>query len=238
MIKKGFYLCLAIAIFFLGLYSCKRKSSDKNQYGLDVIQNIERYESLIEKNPDNVLIDLKTFIPGIVLDIRYATTNNFTGQQIYNSPRAFARKPVAEALKNIQTQLNEKGLGLKIFDAYRPYAATVKFYEVYPDTNFVAAPWNGSRHNRGCAVDVTLVDLASGKQLSMPTPFDDFTEKAAADYTQLSDSIIANRQLLSKVMKENGFAIYPYEWWHFDYTGWEHYNLLDLSFEELEKFKD
>jgi len=87
-------------------------------------------------------------------------------------------------------------------------------------------------------VDVTLVDLASGKQLSMPTPFDDFTEKAAADYTQLSDSIIANRQLLSKVMKENGFAIYPYEWWHFDYTGWEHYNLLDLSFEELEKFKD
>jgi D-alanyl-D-alanine dipeptidase len=138
-------------------------------------------------------------------------------------------------LKDIQAQLNEKGFGLKVFDAYRPYAATVKLYEAYPDTNFVAAPWNGSRHNRGCAVDVTLVDLESGKQLPMPTPFDDFTEKASVSYKQLPDSILSNRQILIDVMTKNGFSTYEHEWWHYDYKGWKNYNLLDLSFEDIGK---
>ncbi len=115
------------------------------------------------------------------LDIRYASNNNFTGEVIYNQPKAFVRLPVAKALQEVQSELNSMGLGLKIFDAYRPYAATLRFYEVYPDTMFVAAPWHGSRHNRGCAVDVSLVDLESGNELQMPSAFDDFSEKAMAN---------------------------------------------------------
>lgn len=237
MIKYGFFFYFVTGIFLLGIYSCNKKSSN-NQYGLNIIQNFDRYKSIADKNPDKAFVDFETYIPGVVLDIRYATKNNFTKQKIYDSPRAFARKPVAEALKDIQVQLNEKGLGLKVFDAYRPYSATVKLYEAYPDTNFVAAPWNGSRHNRGCAVDVILVDLESGEQLPMPTPFDDFTEKAAPSYMQLPDSIITNRQVLIDVMTQNGFSTYPYEWWHFDYKDWENYNLMDLSFEELDRYEN
>lgn len=233
MIKNGLFFCLALALLLLGSYSCSRKSS-KNPYGLDVIQSVNAYEVLVEKNPDKKLIDLQLFIPSIRLDIRYATTNNFIGKQIYISARAFARKPVAESLRNVQAQLNKEGLGLKIFDAYRPYSATVKMYEAYPDTNYVAPPWHGSRHNRGCAVDVTLVYLDNGKELPMPTPYDAFAEKAAVSYMQLPDSLISNRQILIDVMTQNGFSTYAYEWWHFDYKDWENYNLLDLSFEDLD----
>ncbi|MBO6585549.1 MAG: M15 family metallopeptidase [Gracilimonas sp.] len=237
MAKNNFSFLLTLGIFLLTLYACNNKGSETH-YELDVIQQIERYKSLVDITPEKELVDLKTEIPELVFDIRYAATNNFTGQKIYDSPRAFARKPVADALKNVQTQLKEKGLGLKIFDAYRPYSATVMLYEAYPDTNYVAAPWNGSRHNRGCAVDVTLVNLANGKQLTMPTSYDDFTEKAAPSYMQLPDSVIANRRILMDVMTENGFSTYPYEWWHFDYEGWENYELMDLSFEELDRHKN
>ncbi len=117
-----------------------------------------------------MLVDLQKYIPGVVLDIRYADTNNFTGTKIYTQPRAFLRKPAADSLLKIQQILAEKGLGLKIYDAYRPYAATLYFYEVYPDTTFVAAPWKGSIHNRGCAVDLSIINLESGSELKMPTP--------------------------------------------------------------------
>lgn len=142
---------------------------------------------------------------------------------------------MADALKNVQTQLKEKGLGLKIFDAYRPYSATVKLYEAYPDTNYVAAPWNGSRHNRGCAVDVTLIYLDNGKELTMPTSYDAFTERAAVSYIQLPDSVISSRQILIDVMTQNGFSTYEHEWWHYDYKDWGNYYLLDMSFEELDR---
>ncbi|MFP4471183.1 MAG: M15 family metallopeptidase [Bacteroidales bacterium] len=237
MNKTRHHLPVAALLFVSWLIaaSCSQNSETSNSYGLDVVSDPNHYRQLITENPDKKLVDLEDVIPGMALDIRYATTNNFIGQQIYNSPRAFARKPVAEALEKIQAQLSSRGLALKVFDAYRPYAATVKFYEVYPDTNFVAAPWHGSRHNRGCAVDVTLIDLKTQRELEMPTPFDDFSEKAAPAYMQLPDTIIANRQILMDVMTANGFTTYPYEWWHFDFTGWENYELLDLSFEELDR---
>jgi D-alanyl-D-alanine dipeptidase len=109
----------------------------------------------------------------------------------------------------------------------------VKFYEVYPDTNFVAAPWKGSVHNRGCAVDLTLVILQTGKQLEMPTPFDDFTEKAAHSYMNLPDQVLKNRQILKDIMTKHGFLIYEAEWWHYDFKDWKSYKLMDISFEEL-----
>lgn len=200
---------------------------------LGVISNPRMYLKLAEDFPDKKLVDLEEFIPGIVLDIRYATKHNFTRQKIYKQAKAFLRLPAAEALKKIQEELNGKGLGLKIFDAYRPYSATLKFYEVYPDTNFVAAPWYGSRHNRGCAVDLTIINLETGDELPMPTSFDDFSEKAGHDFLNLPETILSNRKLLRETMTNHGFSIYNYEWWHYDFIGWEHYELLDIPFDEL-----
>ncbi len=205
----------------------------QNKYGLKAT-NLQEYRQSIKTNPDNELIDLEEIVPGIVLDIRYATENNFTGERIYTSAKAYARKPVAEALKKIQADLKANGLGVKIFDAYRPYRATVKFYEVYGDTTYVASPYRGSRHNRGCALDLTLIDLASGEELKMPTGYDSFT-KAAWPSTPVADPLIKkNRQTLISAMQKHGFRVNSSEWWHFDFMGWKKYHVLDIEFEELE----
>jgi D-alanyl-D-alanine dipeptidase len=225
------FILILIPVSFI---SFKQHNNPVNPYGLEIISDIQSYKKSVVENPDNELIDLETYIPGLILDIRYATSNNFTGKIIYDSPKAFVRKPVADALKQIQAGLKSKNLGIKIFDAYRPYSTTVKFYEIYPDTNFVAAPWHGSRHNRGCAVDVSLIDLKTGLEIPMPTTFDDFTAKAASDYSSLPDNIIRNRKVLADVMTSHGFFIYPTEWWHYDFMGWEQFKLMGIPFEILE----
>jgi len=126
-------------------------------------------------------------------------------------------------------------VAIKIYDAYRPYKATVKFYEFYRDTTYVASPYRGSRHNRGCAVDITLVDLKTGKELAMPTEFDSF-KKEAWPSTPVKDSLVRkNRELLISVMQQHGFKVNASEWWHFDFTGWQQYEVTDIDFEELEK---
>lgn len=206
----------------------------QNKYGLKAT-NFEEYKQTVKSNPDNELIDLEKSIPGLVLDIRYATSNNFTGERIYTLAKAYARKPVAESLRKIQADLKPQGLGIKIFDAYRPYKATVKFYEVYRDTTYVASPYRGSRHNRGCALDLTIIDLKSGEELKMPTGYDSFT-KAAWPSTPVSDPLVKkNRQLLINAMQKHGFRVNSSEWWHFDFIGWKKYDVLDIDFEELEK---
>lgn len=204
----------------------------QNKYGLKAT-DLQEYKQSIKSNADYELIDLEKTIPGIVLDIRYATDNNFTGERIYTLAKAYARKPVAEALKKIQADLKSQGLGVKIFDAYRPYKATVKFYEVYRDTTYVASPYRGSRHNRGCAMDLTLINLATGEELKMPTGYDSFT-KAAWPSTPVSDPVIRkNRQTLINAMQKHGFRVNSSEWWHFDFIGWKKYDVLDIDFEEL-----
>jgi len=223
---------LLLAILIL---SCSSVKDPKNPYGLDIISEGSDYLESVAANPDNELVDLADFIPNVVIDIRYADTNNFTGKKIYTDARAFARKPVAEALLQIQQVLAKDSLGLKIYDAYRPYSATLYFYEVYGDTTFVAAPWKGSIHNRGCAVDVSLVDLRTGKELNMPTPFDEFSERASLNYKNLSAEQIANREKLVDVMTENGFTKYEHEWWHFNIKDRDKYKLMDLSFQELDE---
>jgi zinc D-Ala-D-Ala dipeptidase len=206
----------------------------QNKYGLKAT-TLEEYKQSVADNPNKELIDLEKFVPGLVLDIRYATANNFTKEKIYNLAKAYARKPVAEALKKIQAELKAKGLGIKIFDAYRPYKATVKFYEVYRDTTYVASPYRGSRHNRGCALDLTVIDLKTGKELPMPTEYDSF-QKAAWPSTPVKDPVIrANRKLLIDVMEKYGFKVNSSEWWHFDFIGWKNYEVLDIDFEELVK---
>jgi zinc D-Ala-D-Ala dipeptidase len=189
---------------------------------------------LVASDSTQELLDLEKHIPNLKLDIRYADSANFTGAVVYSDARAFARRPVAEALKEVQDSLARFELGIKVFDAYRPYAATLRFYEVYPDTAFVANPRYGSKHNRGCAIDLTLIRLDDGSELPMPTAFDDFSEAAASDYLYLSPEVIRNRELLIGIMSNFGFSVYASEWWHFDFRGWEQYPLMDLSFEELE----
>jgi len=205
----------------------------KNKYGLFVIDKLSEYNALVSKDSSNRLVNLQNIIPGIKLDIRYATKNNFLGEPVYNSAYAFLRLPAAIALKKVQMELKKMGMGIKVFDAYRPYSATVKFYNKVKDTVYVASAWTGSRHNRGCAVDLTLISLKTGKPLDMPTGFDSFLDKAHSDYLDLTPEEIRNRDLLIGVMAKYGFNNYPGEWWHYDYKDWKKFDLMDISFEQL-----
>jgi zinc D-Ala-D-Ala dipeptidase len=202
------------------------------KYGLQPT-TLEEYHRTVLANANKELVDLEDFVPGIVLDIRYATTNNFTKEKIYNLAKAYARRPVAEALKRVQTELNKKEMGIKIFDAYRPYKATVKFYEVYRDTTYVASPYKGSRHNRGCALDLTIIDLKTGEELKMPTEYDSFKKEAWPSTPVKDPEIKANRAMLIDVMSRNGFKVNSSEWWHYDFKGWKNYEVLDIDFEQL-----
>jgi len=229
---QPFFLPLLLLLFV----SWEQPQKKENPYGLEIVSEIGTYARLVKENPSCKLLDLESAIKEIKLDIRYATTNNFTGQAIYPSPKAYLRLPAAEALAKIQQELKAKGLGLKIYDAYRPYAVTLKFFEVYPDTTFVASPQKGSKHNRGCAVDLTLIDLASGQEKEMPTGFDNFTEKASHAYRNISATALENRKLLRDVMSKYGFIPYESEWWHYDYHGWRDYPIMDLTFDECAQF--
>jgi zinc D-Ala-D-Ala dipeptidase len=235
-IASGKILTLLITCCLV-LAACSNNGSrcgeHDNPYGLNIIHCSDDYRAAIAANPDMELIDLEAIIPGVVTDIKYATPDNFTGEVIYTEPKAWLRRPAALALQRLQDSLAHHNLGLKIWDAYRPYSASVKFFEVYPDTNFVANPRYGSRHNRGCAVDVTLVDLTNREEVLMPTAFDEFTERAHPEYLQLPQLAIENRTFLFGIMKHYGFTHYPTEWWHFDFNGWKNFPLMDLGFELL-----
>jgi D-alanyl-D-alanine dipeptidase len=223
-----------IPLFIIFFYSVICYGQSITKYGVAVVDDISFYKKEIERDSLNKLVNLEKFIPGIKLDIKYATKDNIAGMKVYNKPKAFLRLPAAYALKKVEAELNKRGLGLKIFDAYRPYSVTVLFYEKIKDTDYVASPWKGSRHNRGCAVDVSIINLKTGKELEMPTKIDDFTLKAHSDYQELSDTVKRNRGLLLNVMKRYGFEQLPTEWWHFDFSGWANYFLMDLKFDDLE----
>ena len=186
------------------------------------------------------LIRVKDVIPDIALDIKYATTENFTDQKLYTTnecyllPEAVHRlKVVSDSLKNIKFYDGKNysaGIGLKIFDGYRPRAVQYLMWEIYPDPTFVADPVNGSKHNRGGAVDLTLIDLSTGEELKMPTEFDDFSEAASHNFDRLPPDIIANRKLLKDMMtKVGGFNLYIAEWWHYEIPGANNYPLLDFQ---------
>ncbi|HEY0900224.1 MAG TPA: M15 family metallopeptidase [Sphingobacteriaceae bacterium] len=208
--------------------------SQSNPYGLTVINSLKEYKEHVAVDSNNALVPLNGAIPGVVYDIRYATGNNFMLEPMYDRPAAYLRLPAARALRSVQEELREQGLGLKIYDGYRPYAVTVAFYEKVKDSVFVASPRRGSRHNRGCAVDLTIIDLKTGKELLMPTPYDDFTKKAHTDYAGVSAEAIRNRELLKKLMVKYGFQIYADEWWHYDFKDWNKFPLMDIPFEQLE----
>lgn len=179
------------------------------------------------------LVAVKTIYSTIVLDLRYATTNNFLKTQIYDVPRCYLHTDAAQALKQVVDELAKDGLGIKIFDAYRPLHAQWRLWEVCPDQRFVADPRKGGRHTRGTAVDLTLIRLFDQSELAMPTEFDSFEKEARADYQDLSQEILANRTKLQDVMIKHGFTTVPYEWWHFDLKDYETYPTLDIPLNEL-----
>lgn len=183
------------------------------------------------------LIELIKLDSTIKLDIRYATDNNFVGRQVYPEARAFLQKPAAKAVARVHKKLKKQGLGLAIFDGYRPWAITKLFWEVTPEEKrkFVANPEKGSKHNRGCAVDLSIFDLRTGKLLPMPSEYDEFTERASPDYGGGTEEETRNRELLRKLMEDEGFTVNPNEWWHFDYRNWEDYAIYDISFAEAEQ---
>jgi len=175
------------------------------------------------------LVPLENVRPATLPEVRYATRCNFTRTQLYPSPRLWLHRDTARALSKVQTDLARRGLALKVYDAYRPFSVQQRMWNLIRDERYVSNPAkNRGRHTRGTAIDATLVD-ASGRELDMPTDFDDFTEKAHADYAGASGVQKHNRALLARAMSRQGFVPYPFEWWHFDLEGWEKYPVLDIS---------
>jgi zinc D-Ala-D-Ala dipeptidase len=181
------------------------------------------------------LVELTVLDPTIKLDIRYATTRNFLGTPIYSQARAFLQRPAAEALVRVQQSLAPEGYGLLVYDAYRPWYVTKIFWDAMPPElhKFVADPAEGSRHNRGCAVDLTLYDLRTGRAVSMPSLYDEATERAYPNYTGGTAEQRRLRDLLRRRMEAEGFSVYEFEWWHFDYRDWKAYAIENVRFEEI-----
>ena len=183
------------------------------------------------------LVELVTLDPTIKLDVRYATTNDFLGTPVYTQARAFLQRPAAEALVRANHELKGLGYGLIIHDGYRPWYVTKIFWDATPDDKkiFVADPQSGSKHNRGCAVDLSLYDLKTGLEVEMPSGYDEMSERAYADYPGGTDEERARRAVLKQAMEKQGFAVIPKEWWHFDYKDWKQYPILNVKFEDLGK---
>jgi len=181
------------------------------------------------------LVELTTLDSAIHLDIRYATTNDFLGTPVYTQARAFLQRPAAEALLRALHKLQPLGYGLLIHDAYRPWYVTKIFWDATPPEGkiFVADPAQGSRHNRGCAADLTLYDLASGKPIEMPGTYDEMSPRSFPDYPGGTSLQRWHRDLLRRAMESEGFTVYEHEWWHFDYKDWREYPILNIKFEDL-----
>ncbi len=200
-----------------------------------IIMGTESELSAIKSIPD--IVDIKEINPRIIVGMKYATEDNFTKKRLYDSNTCFLRKSTAVKLDEVQKELEKANLGLKVWDCYRPLAVQGVFWQILPDERYVADPKKGSRHNRASAVDVTLVD-SEGKELLMPTGFDDFSPKAHHCYQDLPDEANRNRKLLKGLMGKAGFIPLPDEWWHYDDQNWVRFDILDVPFEDLLKQKN
>lgn len=224
--KLILFLLFQIALFF-----------NLSAQTLTIVNQSSAFISSIKANPKLQLVELKTIVPDIKYDLKYASTANFTSVRLYpsNTQSTFLRKEPAQALAEIAKVLAAKGLGILVWDAYRPYHVTVKFWELIKDERYVANPAKGSGHNRGIAIDMTLYDLKTGVLLDMPTAFDDFSEKAHHGADQVSPKQKENRELLRALMEGNGFIKFPTEWWHYYWPNGEQYDVLDFNFKQIKK---
>ena len=185
------------------------------------------------RSPD--LVELTTLDPAIRLDIRYATTRNLLGTPLYSEARAFMQRPAAQALVRVAHSLAAEGYGLLVYDAYRPWYVTKVFWDALPPKlhRFVADPAEGSRHNRGCAVDLTLYDLRTGRPVPMPSLYDETSERAYPSYRGGTAEQRRMRDLLRRHMEAEGFSVYEFEWWHYDYRDWKSYRIENVRFEDI-----
>lgn len=200
-----------------------------------VQSKIDDYKKDIKNDSNYAMIELKTIIPDLVYDLRYATTNNFTGKRIYPADlnTTFLRRAPALALRSVYQELLEEGLKLKIFDAYRPYEATCRFWKLIKDERYVANPSKGSGHNRGIAIDLTLINALTEEEINMGTEFDHFSETAHHSFRNLSKETLQNREKLKTIMEKYGFKALETEWWHYFWPNDKNYIILDLPFKKL-----
>jgi D-alanyl-D-alanine dipeptidase len=181
------------------------------------------------------LVELIKLDSSFKLDIRYAASNNIVGRPVYKEARAFLQRPAAEALVKVNNEFKQMGYRLLIFDGYRPWSVTKLFWDITPKESkkFVANPKDGSRHNRGCAVDLSLYDMSAGKEVRMPGEYDEQTERSYPYYKGGTEEQRKMRDLLRSKMEANGFTVYEYEWWHFDYNDWRSYRIQNIQFSEI-----
>jgi len=238
MNKEATYLLTAV-IFLSGLSlvagAQQITETQTNEYGLTVISSEKAYRQLVKTDSNQSLVLLGKYISHPATAFFYATTNNFTHQILYRNPLPYLRLPAAKALKNVQDSLQKTGLGICIFDAYRPYEVTRKMWAYVPDERYAANPAKGSGHNRGIAVDLTLIDLNSRTPLPMPTAFDNFSDTAHYTFTQLPENVLKNRMLLRSVMEYFGFVALETEWWHFSLPDPKKFPLLNLDFDVVKR---
>lgn len=207
----------------------------RNTYGLVIISSIDSLQMTIQADSNKSFVCIKDYVPGVVLDIKYATTQNVFYEKLYDKPHGYTRLLVAKALADAQQEFKQHGVGVKIYDAYRPYSVTCRMWERLPDSIYMGKPWKGSKHNRGIALDLTLIDLKTRKELAMPTPYDALVYASHPDFMGLPDSVIKNRKLLIDIMSKHGFAVDPLEWWHFNYVQGLSYELLDIHQDVIHK---
>ncbi|WP_395615045.1 M15 family metallopeptidase [Sphingorhabdus sp.] len=222
---------VAFGLAALPLAGCASVGPDRDVFFISA----DKAAALLPDDPKR-LLELIKLDPAIRLDMRYATANNFTGRILYDEARAFLAAPAAQAVARASKMAQADGFGLTIYDAYRPWRITKKLWDatpVGPKKEYVANPKRGSKHNRGCAVDLTLHDLQTGQLVEMPTEFDDFSEKAHRDYMGASTAAIANRARLASYLEAEGFVGLSNEWWHFDFTGWAQFPVMDIPFNKI-----
>lgn len=233
-------------LLLLAIPSTAAAQQSAQSFRINPLRPVEelRREALVATppaQPDSLLrpdlVELVKLDSTIHLDVRYATADNFMGAQMYSQARAFAQRPAAEALVRVGKRLREQGLGLLIHDSYRPWYVTKMFWDATPDSlkNFVANPTTGSRHNRGCAIDLALYDLETGKPVEFPSGYDEFSPRAYSDYAGGTPLQNWHRAQLRSAMEAEGFVVNPEEWWHFDYKDWRKYPVINLRFEELSR---
>lgn len=233
--KIRLYSLLIVSL--LVTFSCSPKNI--NKYGLTVISKENEYRNLIKKDAQKKMVDVRKYLPAILFDLRYATDDNFMKQQLYpHLQTTYVRLAAAEALKRANEKFLKVNLLIKIFDAYRPYAITEQMWEQVHDARYAADPAKGSGHNRGIAVDMTLLNRDTNKELDMGTGFDNFSDTAHTDFQNLPAHVLQNRKTLINIMEQSGFKSLDTEWWHFYLNDAEKFELLDLSFRQLQRLTE
>lgn len=220
--------------YFLFAATSTAQTPGKNKYGLYIIKDIKNFKETLAADADKQMFNVRKYLPGVTCDLRYATLNNFMHQKLYPPIHTtYLRRPAVEALQKVIEELKKQNLTIKIFDAYRPYSVTEKMWEMVKDDRYAADPAKGSGHNRGVAVDISLIDVKSKNELPMGTGFDNFSDSAHTDFTALPTDVLKNRAVLKTVMEKYGFVSLPTEWWHFSLPNASSFELLDLSFDDL-----